>query len=138
MLEQIFVILDEHYNKSSLDLYVNLFEDYKELNCNEENLQGDEITIFFTYYLYRKAIQNNRPMITAFGEPKFDRMHSYFLYYLRADVFSQHYILGIIGTLSCALNLLPHSKYLHKVMKDYLLFGTYCEGWGNILLKIAL
>lgn len=65
-------------------------------------------------------------------------MHRYFQYYLRADVFSQHYILGTLSTLSCAIKLLPSSKYLHKVMKDYLLFATYCEGWGNILLKIAL
>jgi hypothetical protein len=35
ILDLIFPILDEHYSKSSLDLYVNLFEDYKELNCNE-------------------------------------------------------------------------------------------------------
>jgi hypothetical protein len=65
-------------------------------------------------------------------------MHSYFLYFLRADVFSPYYIAGIQKTLTKAIELLPPSKYLPKVMKDYLLYGSYCEGWGNILLNIAL
>lgn len=53
-------------------------------------------------------------------------MHSYFLYFLRADVFSPHYIAGILNTLTKAIELLPRSKHLPKVMKDYLLYGTYC------------
>jgi hypothetical protein len=138
VLEQIFTILDEHYAKSSLDLYVNLFEDYKELNCNEENLQGDEITMFFTYYLYRRATQVNKPIVTVFSEPRSQTMHDYFLYFLRADVVSPYYVAGVASTLSSAIQLLPASKHLHKVMKDYLLYGSYYEGWGNILLNIAL
>ena len=67
VLEEIFKIFDEHSAKSSLDFYLHLFEDYKELNCNEENLQGDEITMFFTYYLYRRATEKNKPMVTVFG-----------------------------------------------------------------------
>ena len=33
LLDNILDIIDKAYMKSSLELYVNLFEDYKELNC---------------------------------------------------------------------------------------------------------
>lgn len=65
-------------------------------------------------------------------------MHQYFLHFLRADVASQHYLVGIYNTLTTSIKLLPKSKNLGKVMKDYLLHGVYNDGWGNILLRIAL
>jgi hypothetical protein len=94
--------------------------------------------MFFTYYLYRRATEQNKPMVTVFGETKDSKMHDYFLYFLRADVASNYYQVGVSNTLNSAIQLLPPSKYLHKVMKDYLLYGSYYEGWGNILLNIAL
>ena len=57
---------------------------------------------------------------------------------MRADVISPYYLTGIANALNSSIQLLPPSKHLHKAMKDYLLYGTYNEGWGNILLTIAL
>ena len=37
-------------------IFLSLFEDYKELECAEEYLQGDEIMLFFTIYIYKKAM----------------------------------------------------------------------------------
>jgi len=51
---------------------------------------------------------------------------------------SPFYLSGIYNTLKTAINLLPKSKNLGKVMKDYLLYGAYNEGWGSILLKLGL
>jgi hypothetical protein len=50
-----------------MELYSSLFEDYKELNCAEEYLQGDEIMIFLTIYTYKKAIQNYKVSTQIFG-----------------------------------------------------------------------
>jgi hypothetical protein len=41
LFDRILAILDRAYSRSSLELCLNLFEDYRELNCTEENLQGD-------------------------------------------------------------------------------------------------
>jgi hypothetical protein len=35
-------------------MFLALFLDYKDLYCTEEYLQGDEIMLFFTMYLYKK------------------------------------------------------------------------------------
>lgn len=34
-------------------LYTLLFEDFKEFNSAEEYLQGDEVMLFFTRFLFR-------------------------------------------------------------------------------------
>jgi len=60
--------MDRAYSRSSLELYINLFEDYRELNCADESLQGDEIALFFTFYLYRRAIKQYNISVHAFGE----------------------------------------------------------------------
>jgi hypothetical protein len=41
LIDQVLSILNKSYQSQGLDLYANLFEDYKELNCAEEYLQGD-------------------------------------------------------------------------------------------------
>jgi hypothetical protein len=33
LMDQILEIMDKAYARSSLELYINLFEDYRELNC---------------------------------------------------------------------------------------------------------
>jgi hypothetical protein len=68
LFDKILDLIDKAYERSSLELCVNLFEDYRELNCTEENLQGDEISLFFTFYLYRKALKYNKVSVEAFGE----------------------------------------------------------------------
>lgn len=94
--------------------------------------------MFFTSYLYRRAFKHRPPVVHIFGEPQHNHMHNFFLYFLRADVASPYLTAGISNTLQSAIELLPPSKHLQKVLKDYLLYGSYNEGWGNILLSIAL
>lgn len=50
-----------------IEIYSSLFEDYKELNCAEEYLQGDEIMIFLTMYLYKRAIKSYKVSARIFG-----------------------------------------------------------------------
>lgn len=41
LIDQVFAILSKCYENLGFGLYSSLFEDYKELNCAEEYLQGD-------------------------------------------------------------------------------------------------
>ena len=55
LIDQIFKVLDErYYNRNRAGMFLALFEDYKDLYCAEEYLQGDETMLFFTIYLYKK------------------------------------------------------------------------------------
>jgi hypothetical protein len=51
-------------------------------------LQGDEIALFFTFYLYRKALQGANVSVQAFGEPLPVRFHDHYLAFLKSDLAS--------------------------------------------------
>jgi hypothetical protein len=138
LFDKILGILDRAYERSSLELCLNLFEDYRELNCTEENLQGDEISLFFTFYLYRKALQGTKVSIQAFGETLPHKFHDHYLAFLKSDLSSPLHTEGLYNTLKTAFELLPASKKLSKILTDYLVNGTYNEGWGLIVLRVAL
>ena len=57
LIDRIFEVLDQKYiMRNRQGIFLSLFEDYKELECAEEYLQGDEIMLFFTIYIYKKAM----------------------------------------------------------------------------------
>lgn len=107
LFDNILNLIDKAYESSSLELCVNLFEDYKELNCTEENLQGDEISLFFTFYLYRKALQKSKVSIDAFGEIMPENFHDHFLSFIKSDLESSLHTEGLYATLKTAFDLLP-------------------------------
>jgi hypothetical protein len=60
------------------------------------------------------------------------------LSFLKSDLSSPLHTEGLFITLKTAFQLLPESKKLSKILTDYLVNGTYNEGWGLIVLRVAL
>ena len=70
LIDQIFRVLDErYYLRNQAGMFLALFEDYKDLYCAEEYLQGDEIMLFFTIYLYKKIKNKCILLIESNGVP---------------------------------------------------------------------
>ena len=76
-------ILNKCYETVGVELYSSLFEDYKELNCAEEYLQGDEIMIFLTVYLYKKAIEKYKVSTKIFNSESMVDFHKHFVTFLK-------------------------------------------------------
>lgn len=138
LIDRIFDVLDTAYCRDSHALYANLFEDYRELNCVEENLQGDEIALLFTFYLYKKAIKSYNVTIEALGVDHGPDLHVHFLNFLKTDIASPIHTRAIYDTLKLSMALLPHCNKLPKILKEYLMNGTYNEIWGSIILRLAI
>lgn len=51
-------------------------------------MQGDEIALFFTFYLYRKALQRSQVSVEAFGEQLPSKFHDHYLSFLKSDLSS--------------------------------------------------
>ena len=83
LIDQVLDILNKSYQSQAIDLYSNLFEDYKELNCAEEYLQGDEIMIFLTAYLYKKSIQNYKVSTLIFNSESMVDFHKHLVTFLK-------------------------------------------------------
>ena len=52
-IESLFKLIESVYGNNIGILYTLLFEDFKEFNCSEQYLQGDEVMLLFTRFLYR-------------------------------------------------------------------------------------
>jgi hypothetical protein len=66
-LKPVFDLIERSYGDSIDVLYMLLFEDFKELNCAEEYLQGDEVMLFFTRFLMQIATRNCEVSFETFG-----------------------------------------------------------------------
>ena len=139
LIDQVFAILNKCYRNMGHELYGSLFEDYKELNCAEEYLQGDEIMIFLTVYLYKKAIENYKVRSEVYGCESMVDFHKHLVTFLKVEHYSPHHITNISNTFKLATTkLLPKARNFPRVLKEYLLTGSYNETWGSVLLKIAI
>jgi hypothetical protein len=49
----------------------------------------------------------------------------HYLNFLKADVNSSHHSAGLAETLKVSISLLPESKNLPKILKEYLMNGTF-------------
>lgn len=67
-----------------------------------------------------------------------ENFHDHFLSFIKSDLESSLHTEGLYATLKTAFDLLPESKKLSKILTDYLVNGTYNEGWGLMLLRVAL
>ena len=67
LVYEIFDILDQKYYRNKSTLFLTLFDDYRDLSCEEEYLQGDEVMLFFTTYLYKKALNKCSTSLKVYG-----------------------------------------------------------------------
>ncbi len=65
--------------------------------------------------------------------------HKHFLTFLKVEHYSPHHVTNISNTFRLATTkLLPHTRNFPRILKDYLLTGSYNETWGSVLLKTAI
>lgn len=143
LIEKVFDILDKKYYRNRSALFLTLFDDYRDLSCDEEYLQGDEVMILFTTYLYKKSLPKTDVELRAYGvetSPEHTKLFlSYYEQLIKADQSCKFHLNMIGETLKMSILMLeqPNCK-LSMIMKDYLLTGSYNDQWGSIILKLVL
>lgn len=138
-LKPVFDLIERSYGDTTETLYMLLFEDFKELNCAEEYLQGDEVMLFFTRFLMQIATRHCDITFETFGvdRPSAELLNNYYLL-LKSDQSSEHYNRMISEAFALSVALLPECPRLPKIITQYLLKANFSHTWGMALLKIAV
>jgi intergrase/recombinase len=81
--------------------------------------------LFTTNFLYKKAIQNYDIEVNAFGASQSLVFHNHYLNLMKSDQYSAHHIKVLKNSLKLSFKLLPYSRNLCRILKDYLMVGNY-------------
>lgn len=138
-LKPVFDLIERSYSSKIEVLYMLLFEDFKELNCAEEYLQGDEVMLFFTRFLMQIATRQCEVSVESFGVERvnLELLNNYQLL-LKSDQSSEHYNRMISQAFALSVSLLPECPQLPKIITQYLLKANLSHTWGMALLKIVV
>jgi hypothetical protein len=119
-LKPVFDLIERGYGDNIDILYMLLFEDFKELNCAEEYLQGDEVMLFFTRFLMQIATRYSQVTFETFGVERINNqlLNNYHLL-LKSDQSSQYYNRMISEAFQLSILLLPECPKLPKIIIQY-------------------